>query len=375
MVLFLHHRYRISGGEERAARQLAEILRARLGEEVATLERDSTRISSRAAAAGLLGGGLRPDQVGQAVRRLGARIVHAHNLQPTFGWRALAAAREAGARVVLHLHQYRLVCAIGVGFRDGHECTECRGRNTLPGVLHNCRGGRGEALVYAAGLAAWQQAMLAHADAVVVPSAFARGRLIELGVPVGGAFVVPNPVATATPEPTVGAPPRHGALVVSRLAPEKGIDVAVDACARASIPLTVAGDGPERAALEAQARAVGADARFVGHVSSAELDRLRAEAAVAVVPSRSAETFGIAAAEAMGSGLPVAASRIGALPELVPDDWLAPAGDADALAAVIARLATDAGDAGARGRDLARRHAGPDAVAQALRTAYDAACA
>jgi glycosyltransferase involved in cell wall biosynthesis len=374
MVLFLHHRYRISGGEERATRQLAEILRTHLGEEVATLERDSARLPARAAAAGVLGGGLRPDQVARAVRRTGSRIVHAHNLQPTFGWRALAAARDAGARVVLHLHQYRLVCAIGVEFRDGHECTECRGRNTLPGVLHNCRGTRGEALVYAAGLAAWQRTMLAQADVVVVPSRFARERLVELGLPVSGAFVVPNPVGESSGRHGPADAPRHGALVVSRLAPEKGVDVAVDACARASIPLTVAGDGPERHALEARARAAGVCARFVGQVPFAELERLRAGAAVAVVPSRSAETFGLAAAEAMNAGLPVAASRIGALPELVPDEWLAPAGDPDALAAVISRLAEEP-RAGQRGRELVRRHAGPETVAQALRTAYDAACA
>ena len=305
------------------------------------------------------------------MRSTGARIVHAHNLQPTFGWRALAAAREAGARVVLHLHQYRLICAIGVGFRDGGECTDCHGRNTLPGVLHNCRGTRGEAVVYAAGLAAWQRAMLGHADVVVVPSVFARERLVELGLPVSGAFVVPNPVREASATASADRP-RHGALVVSRLAPEKGVDVAVDACARASIPLTVAGDGPERAALEARTRALGATADFRGRVSSAELRRLRARAAVAVVPSRSAETFGLAAAEAMNAGLPVAASRIGALPELVPDEWLAPPGDADTLAAVIARVAREPG-AGPRGRELARRHAGAETVAQALRTAYDAA--
>ncbi len=96
----------------------------------------------------MLGGGLRPDEVARAVRRTRARVVHAHNLHPAFGWRALAAAREAGARVVVHLHQYRLVCAVGICFTDGRECTRCHGRNTLPGVLRNCRGDAGEALVY-----------------------------------------------------------------------------------------------------------------------------------------------------------------------------------------------------------------------------------
>src|SRR5579875_1536860 len=236
MVLFLHHRYRLTGGEEQAMQTLAGVVRAQLGEDVAVLERDSGRLSPRCAAAGVIGGGLRPEQVERAVRRLGARIVHAHNLQPTFGWRALAAARNAGARVVLHLHQYRLVCAIGVGFRDGHECTECHGRNTLPGVLHNCRGGHGESLVYAAGLAAWQRAMLAQADAIVVPSAFARRRLTEFGLPLPDAFVVPNAVPEVDVTPREPAEARRGALVISRLAPEKGIDVAIAACARAGVP-------------------------------------------------------------------------------------------------------------------------------------------
>ena len=71
--------------------------------------------------------------------------MHAHNVHPTFGAKALEAAKAAGARVVLHLHNYRLVCAVGTCFTHGEDCTRCHGRNTLPGVLHNCRGSRAEA--------------------------------------------------------------------------------------------------------------------------------------------------------------------------------------------------------------------------------------
>src|SRR5690349_22095871 len=109
-------------------------------------------------------GGLAAGEVGEAVRSTGARVVHAHNLLPGFGWRALAAAREAGARVVLHLHQYRLVCAVGVCFTEGEDCTRCHGRNTLPGVRHNCRGNRREALAYAASLSLWQRRLASLAD-------------------------------------------------------------------------------------------------------------------------------------------------------------------------------------------------------------------
>ena len=63
------------------------------------LERDSAALGRRHAARGLLTGGLGAAEVAEAVRRTGARVVHAHNLQPSLGWRALAAARAEGARV------------------------------------------------------------------------------------------------------------------------------------------------------------------------------------------------------------------------------------------------------------------------------------
>ena len=88
------------------------------------------------------------------------------------------------------------------------------------------------------------------------------------------------------------------------------------------------------------------------------------------MPSLSAETFGLAAAEAMAAGLPVAASRIGALPELVPDEWLVAPGDPDTLAATITRLAGDA-RAGERATELVRAVTSPDVVAPALAAVYD----
>jgi glycosyltransferase involved in cell wall biosynthesis len=396
MVLFLHNRYRATGGEERVVDDLLWLVRERLGEPARLLTRSTP--PSIGAAAGLLRGGLDPREVAAAVRDGRARVVHAHNLQPTLGWRALAAAREAGARVVVHLHQYRLVCAVGVCFTRGAECTRCHGRNTLPGVLRNCRGSRAEALVYGTGLALWQRRLVGQADAVIVPSEFARERLRELGAPLPWerVHVLSPPLralsegeraddadaapaasaAAAGPRARRGSPatgeagvPSEGyALVVSRLAPEKGVDVAIEACRAAGVPLVVAGEGPQREALRAR---VGAgDVRFVGQVDDARLVQLRAGAAVALVPSRSAETFGMAAAEAMAAGLPVAASRVGALPELVDEEGLVPAGDAGALAEAIVRLRRDAA-AGGRALERVRARCAPEIVAERLAAVYD----
>src|SRR4051812_18976239 len=367
VVLFLHNRYRTTGGEERVVDDLLWLVREHLGEDAQLLARDSAQLGRARAATGLLRGGLSPQGVGAAVRRTRARVVQAHTLNPALGWRALAAARDAGARTVLHLHNYRLVCTVGTCFTRGADCTRCHGRDTMPGGRLNCRGTGPEAGAYGISRALWQRGVRGQSDGVAAPSVAAAARRRELGAPLPGRVHVVGHVVREF----AAAPPAGGvhALIASRLAPEKGIETAVEACRTARIPLVIAGDGPERERLEALAR--GGDVRFAGRVGAGELGQLRADAGVALVPSRSQETFGLAAAEAMAAGVPVVASRIGALGELVADyGALVAPGDARALAAAArARF----GDTVAAERGLARVRAvaAPEAVAPALAAVYE----
>jgi glycosyltransferase involved in cell wall biosynthesis len=381
MILFLHNRYRTAGGEERAVEDLMWLVRERMGEPVRLLGRDSASLPRSRAAIALLRGGERPAEVAAAVRESGARIVHAHNLHPLLGARALAAARDAGAKVVLHLHQYRLVCAVGVCFTEGERCTACHGRNTLPGLRRNCRGSAAEALSYAAALSLWQNRIVELADAVIVPSAFASQRLRELGAPLpfDRVHVLAPPLrALGEPDPlagegsgTGGAQSGDYALIASRLAPEKGIDVAIEACIAAGRRLLIAGQGPEREPLARMAaRAPEGQIQLLGAISQPELAQLRAGAAVALVPSRSDETFGIAAAEAMAAGRPVLASDVGALSELLEPDALVPAGDPIALADRMQALWGDL-SAGSRNRSRVSGICDPAVVARSLAAVYD----
>ena len=372
MILFLHNRYRTPGGEERAVGDLAWLVREHLGEAVELLERDSLGLPATAAARALLRGGSAPEEVAAAVRRTGARVVHAHNLNPSFGPRALAAARAAGARTVLHLHNYRLVCAVGTCVNSrGEDCTRCQGRRTAPGIRLNCRGSLPESAVYAAALARHSARLVEHADAIIVPSKAALDRLRELEAPLGDTPVhVVGHVVRALDRREPPPPPRveGPALVVSRLAREKAVDIAIDACALAGVPLVIAGDGPERARLEERAR--GHDVRFTGVIGDAELAALRAQAGVALVPTRARETFGLAALEAMAAGLPTVATDLGALAELGAGATLVAPDDADALAAALLVARGDA-SAGARAHTTAVALASPSAVAPRLAQVYD----
>jgi len=75
VILFLHNRYRTTGGEERVVEDLRWLVREHLGEDAELLERDSATLGRARAATGLLAGGLAPRDVAEAVRLTGARIV------------------------------------------------------------------------------------------------------------------------------------------------------------------------------------------------------------------------------------------------------------------------------------------------------------
>lgn len=135
---------------------------------------------------------------------------------------------------------------------------------------------------------------------------------------------------------------------VGRLVPVKGLDVAIHAVASVEgARLVIAGDGPDRGELEARAR--GTRTRFLGRVGPEERDRLLAAADAFVLPSRvlasgRSEGLPVALLEAMAAGLPVVASDVGGIAELVRDGHdglLVPPDRPDRLAAALGRLARD----------------------------------
>jgi glycosyltransferase involved in cell wall biosynthesis len=339
-VLVVHNRYRIEGGEERSVElQLAALRRAGIAH--ALLERRSADLTRSQAARALLRGGRDEDDVEAAARRLQADVVHVHNMLPLPGPRALRAARRAGASVVMQLHNLRLFCAIGVAARDGGPCFRCHHRNTLPGLALNCRGSLPEAAVYAAALARHQPLVFDSVDRFVVPSSYAAGQSALLGVPADRLEVVQHYLpAEAFSEASRAHEGRH-ALVAARLAPEKGIDTAIEAAALSGVPLRVAGEGPEAAELAELAARTGAPVEFTGRLSRASLERELAGAAMLLMPSRYHEFAGYSALEAMAAGVPVVASSLGALPEIVARRRCVPPNDPAALAARMTALWTD----------------------------------
>jgi glycosyltransferase involved in cell wall biosynthesis len=145
-------------------------------------------------------------------------------------------------------------------------------------------------------------------------------------------------------------------LAIARLTDQKGIDVAIRALPQlpADTVLVVLGDGPERSRLEALAHELGVEQRvfLLGRVPDVAAWLRRA--ALYVHPARW-EGFGLGVLEAMHASLPVVATRVSSLPELVVDGVtgrLVPVDDPQALAAAIAQ-ALDEPQLGVAGRERA----------------------
>ena len=338
-VLIVHNRYQAEGGEERAVAEIASLL-SRAGHTVEALERSSADVGRARAGRSLLIGGVEAEAVATAARRLRADVVHAHNVHPLFGWRALAAARACGARTVLHLHNYRLFCAVGISYRNGRPCFDCRGRNTLPGLLHGCRGSLAEGIAYGAGLSLQQPQLLRQADAMVALSGAQHARLVELGVPAGRLSVLSNFVADSGFASESRAQDGSYVLVSGRLVEEKGFDVAIAAARAASVPLVIAGAGPDE--LRLRSLAEGADVRFAGWLPAPELAHLRSGAAVVLVPSRCEDVCPYSVLDALAAGVPVLVSDRGGLPEIAGSDVTLGADDGRAWSAALRELWSNA---------------------------------
>ena len=199
--------------------------------------------------------------------------------------------------------------------------------------------------------------LLRRSAGALVTGTLARESMLRAGVPADRIWLFANTVDTRAfaaraealrPE---RARIREGlgvaheqllALSVSRLVPEKALDILLGAAARVpAATVVLAGDGPERAALEA----LGTRAVFLGDVAWERIVELYAAADVFVLLSRH-EPWGVVVNEAVACGLPLVLSEhVGAAADLLEPDVngiLVPVNDVAATAAALERLAGDA---------------------------------
>lgn len=359
-VMLVHNRYRSSqpSGENAVVDEEAALLAA-AGCEVERLEvmSDEIAASSLAARAALPARVVWSRSGARLVRDTAARfvpdVVHVHNTFPLLSPAALRAARRTGAAVVQTLHNFRPLCAAATFVRDGAACTACLGRSPLPALRHGCyRDSRAATVPMAAMIAThrllgtWRRSV----DRFICVSDFARSLYVQAGWPADRIAVKPNSVAPSAPR---RSGPGEGFVCIARLTPEKGVDALLQAWPRAfpdgGPTLEIIGDG-DGAELVREAAAGLHGVELTGQLPRDEVMRHLARARALVVPSRWFECFPRVVAEAYAVGVPVVATRIGSLAEIVVDGVTGlHAGSVDELAAALRQLAASDATATALG--------------------------
>lgn len=281
-------------------------------------------------------------------------IVHMSNVHRQITLSILDAPylSEHHVPVIYTAHDYITICP-GYLMLDGsgNVCDAC-----LDGKYRHCiekvcvKGSRAKSVLAAAEASFnCRHHMNEKIDKVIAPSRFMRSKLIEGSWPEDKVVFMQNFAsdeildrASSTGDSTDREHPYI--LFFGRLSFEKGIDVLVHAFAKAlpnlpsGLRLVIAGDGPEKDAIESFVNEANAPIELVGYKTGTELKSLVAGALLAVSPSVWRENMPYSIIEALAEGTPVIGSRIGGIPELISDDetgWLCEPGDKASLASAL----------------------------------------
>lgn len=274
-------------------------------------------------------------QVKRAIKRHRPDIVHIHNLHYAVGPMAIRAAKHMGVRVVMTLHNYRLLCPSATLFHDGAVFSASLHAGFPWEAVR--KGVHSQSVVKTGWLAFnyWLHRKIGTwhmVDRYITLTDFARQLFVNssLGVTAIKFITKPNFVADGTATLTTRG--RH-LLFAGRLTQEKGVQVLLDAFAGTDHLLRIAGDGPLKDLVMEKAE-TSANITYLGSLDRPAISQQLAECSALVFPSIWYEGLPMTLIEAFAAGTPVIASDLGAMRSLVHEGkngWRFATNDALAL--------------------------------------------
>ncbi|WP_442972551.1 glycosyltransferase family 4 protein [Rhodococcus sp. JS3073] len=230
-------------------------------------------------------------------------VVHTHNLFPNWGTRWLD---KWGGKTVSTLHNYRTICASGILWRDGHECTECVTGSSIRAIHHRCYRDSTIAsvpLAWATRSHGSEAPTLSKSRSLIVLNAKALETYRAL-LPTADLNLIPN---FAEPTPAVTPTESDEWIYVGRLVPEKGLSWLLEHWPRDRRLVIVGAGELERDVAQAADREPRRF-RFRGRLTPEETRQAIANAKGLLLPSLWAEGIPTVALEALQCGTPVLVS-------------------------------------------------------------------
>jgi len=326
-VLTVHNYYRNRGGEARTLESEKKVMESK-GHHVCVYSRDNKEISDSRLiqlwqlAVNVFFSLRTYREVTKLIRRFAPDVVHIHNVFPLISPSVYFAVKRCRIPLVQTLHNYRLGCPNGL-FLDikGEVCEKCISGNILHAVWKRClHGNFGQSLAVSLSLGLHSMLRTFHkVDVFVSPSRFLKGKMMEAGIPEEKIRVKPHFMATRTMSVSQTYEPY--AVFMGRVAREKGVMMMLQVFKeRKDLGLKIIGEGP----LLEKARHFIKKNRLshiecLGYISSEERFEAVKRAAFLLFPSLYYENFPYVLMESLTLGVPVIASSIGGVPEIVED--------------------------------------------------------
>ena len=267
-------------------------------------------------------------------------VYHVHGWSQVLSPALFSALAAVRGRTLVHAHDFFFTCPNGAMFHFGKDAPCPATPMSLSCITSACDRRGAVSKAWRVARQSVQNRVLAdYLPPVLLIHGGMAGYFARSGLTPRDMAVLPNPVQPFVTD-RIPAERNHGVLFVGRMEATKGVDLAAEACRRAGVKLIAVGTGE----MLEELRRRYPEMDWVGRHPPAAVGQFARRARVAVMPSRHIEPFGLAAVEALWSGLPVISSRDALI---APDIVAAGAGLAvdprniDAFAAAIGSLFDD----------------------------------
>jgi glycosyltransferase involved in cell wall biosynthesis len=327
-ILLVHNFYQHRGGEEVSVELLSKILTDN-GHKIIPFYYDSNDIrkfnfvDKFLIPFRLLYSKTTKNKVEQLIFKEKPDIAHIHNLFPLITPWILYTLKKYNIPVVMTLHNYRLLCLNGLFLKnDGEICESCKNGNFVCGILNKCYH---NSYFQSTGVAMplWfhrkMWTFVKNIDVFIAPSKFLRQKYIASAFPQENIITIPHFIDLENYKTDIQFD--NYAIFIGRLSQEKGVLTIVKAFKDiAGIKLKILGEGPFKKELQNFVTNNKIDnIEFLGFVNGKEKVDLLKKAMFLIFPSECYENMPYTILESFACGVPVVASKIGGVVELVEE--------------------------------------------------------
>jgi len=329
--LVVHNRYLIQGGEDIVVQSEIDMLRKNR-HSVKLIEADNQSLTSPLAklktALNIAHSAESKKMLSHEILNFKPDIVHVHNFFPMLTPSIYDACIEAKVPVIQTLHNFRLICPGALLMRDGNICETCITKSPYNAVLHGCYRNSKIQSIPVARMVSHHRSKNTWKNKVtrfIALSRFSKSKFIEAGFPSEKISIKSNfaeDINNIENSSNLNIQSLHKkdlingyALYVGRLSAEKGISTLLNAWKDIDTTLKIVGHGPLSSLLNNQQPNV----EYIGSLSKHDVLKKMLDAKFLVMPSECFESFPLVIVEAFAQGIPVIASRMGAMAEIIDD--------------------------------------------------------